>query len=61
MITEEVIILENSFFASMRYVGQKKFSTTSNIPNMYDGLKVGDEILVIVEKIIKYSEEKKNE
>ena len=61
MKTEEVIALDNGFFASMKYLGKKKFSTTSNIHNIHGGLNVGDEILVDVKTMIRYSEEKKNE
>ena len=59
MKCEEVISLEDGFFASMKYLGRKKFSTTSNISNIHGGLEVGDEILVDVRKIIKYMENEK--
>ena len=56
MQTEEVITLPNEYFASLKYIGRKKFSTTSNVPNIHGGLEVGDEVMVIVKTIIKYKE-----
>lgn len=56
MKKEEVIPLENGYFASMRYVGQKKFITSSRIHKIHGGLEIGDEILVDVRSIIKYTE-----
>ena len=59
MKTEEVILLDTGFFATMRYVGKKKFITSSKIHSIHGGLEIGDEILVDVRTIIKYTENEK--